>query len=255
MKAKSVRVLALCDGEFMSLDITRDGQMIFVDHDIEYDLSMCEFGEELGTCDMYKLWYDEPWEIITETFSLEETFVARLVVDWAEHVLPIFELSSKDPTPREVIEITKEFIDYYIKNESKENLGTYGNFLFMKRRIDRNAQSADMLLKIKAAEIKLDTTIQMVQNRKYNASVEHSVTSVNYAMRGAGWRVGLHAAQAAGYSASPSNAFDAVDPSSSDTYEFVKASREETAWQIRRFIDTLVATQRALPWPPLGTTE
>lgn len=113
----SVIVTAIYGDKSFQLQITRDGSLIFLDHDIEYDIAMVEFGEPSTTAiELMNNWKQEPYEIICKNIVLNERILILLIIDWAKHVLPIFEIEQPmDKRPKNAIVIASEYIKGKIK--------------------------------------------------------------------------------------------------------------------------------------------
>jgi len=245
------------------VEITDDLRIVFLDRDMEYDLSMCEFGEKIESCRLYYDWYDVPLEIITLRMGLSESFVARLATDWAEHVLPIFESQYRSrKAPREAIDLMRTVIDFY-----ESSVATSGGRLldvlfdtsddedsvYYKKRTPQDVNSvresvSSMRRRLKALRDSVEKAlIPMNIHRDSSTEVIRAVAS---SLSNGEWRVGNAAAEAAGFSVE--SGFTGWKPKD-EAYK--AASAAERAWQIRRFMDVYAADVEGLERPPLRATK
>lgn len=254
MSAESIEIKALCDGEWISIEILRDGRIIFLDRDIEYDLALCEFGEDLGTCDIYRLWQDEPCELIVDHLFLEEIFIARLTADWAEHVIPLFEKSYNNDCLRRTMAAFKEVLVVYeamLKTSGVDVIGDFEEFL--KSTLFRTAfgTAGTVLRKLREA-CRGVRAAGMKAADDVNIAAEAAANAVVALCENGRWSVGVHASNAAGYNFAPEFP---DEPFEIEPKDFRDSKSAETVWQIRRFIDVLMASREDKDWPPLEATK
>jgi hypothetical protein len=100
------------DDQPVQLEITRDGELIFLDYNITHDLAALEFGyPDTDATELYAEWQESPVGAICYNLGLDEDTLGSLAADWAEHVLPIFENThQKDKRPRRAIEAARDFV-------------------------------------------------------------------------------------------------------------------------------------------------
>jgi len=118
----SVIVTATLEDQSFQVEVTRGGNLIFLDHDINYDLSMFEFGEGATTATrLLDEWREEPYEVICRIFGLDKKHLALLAADWVEHVLPLFEKEYPGyQRPRSAIIAAREYIRGNMKLQQLE---------------------------------------------------------------------------------------------------------------------------------------
>lgn len=100
------------EDEKVEVEISGDGKLTIVDHDIEYDIAFVAMGgEKTPAVRLMDIWLKNPADVICYNLGLEDNTLMLLAADWAEHVLPIFEkVRLKDKRPRLAIEATRDFV-------------------------------------------------------------------------------------------------------------------------------------------------
>lgn len=75
-------------GEGFQVEITEDGELILLDYDIDYDMSMVEFGEpKTKAVEVIEKWEYDPIYAICFYFGLNKYNLVYLATDWAERAL------------------------------------------------------------------------------------------------------------------------------------------------------------------------
>lgn len=79
--------------ESLKIEITRNGEIIFLDRDIEYELAMVEFGEHKTQAVMlFEKWRDGDIYVITENLpEIKKELITLFAADCAEHVVTVYE--------------------------------------------------------------------------------------------------------------------------------------------------------------------
>lgn len=103
---------ATFEGKSFEAEIIPDGDLVFVDGDIEYEIAFVAMGgDETPATKLLKAWRKDPIDVICNNLGLEDDTLRLLAADWAEHVLPIFEHKyPEDHQPRLAIEATRDFV-------------------------------------------------------------------------------------------------------------------------------------------------
>lgn len=225
--------------EAVKVEITRSGNLLFPNVDIEYDLAMAEFGEpKTPEIDLYEKWKKcDASVIVRNLFNIDSNTLVLLAADCAEHVLHLFEsYSHGNMRARYALESIRYFVGSEAMDLTKNILSPgdiRGTLLSMWTEISKDtrapAYAAAKALQ-SVARATAGAELQLIQVA--SAWQEEVVESL------------LAARTAAGYQAS-------VKVSSK---EFVLAAEAERLWQIRRFVDIMEADRAKKPWPPLRVT-
>lgn len=211
------------------IEIGKDGNIYFPDNDIEYDLTMTEFGEpRTFAIELFEEWNFDKIEFILEKLGLSKQTMIMLSADFAEHVLHFFEeVFPEDDRPRRSIEGARIYA-LSIETESER------------------------LNSKKAFELAMmaDGARSMVAG-----SGTYSALNAAYAAAQAGFAAGSHVrtehtvANVASYAAKSTSAPDYYSAGVPSDWG------KEYAWQIRRFVDCMEALQAGKPWPPMEITK
>jgi len=218
------------------IEITREGNLSFLDYDIEYDLALREFGEEkTAAVRLVDKLDEEPIYFITTYLNIPHRNMIYLAADWAERVLWIFENEHpKDKRPKNAIQAARDFVDGKI---DEEKLNTAWE-------------------RAKRAELKADVAAS-------SANTDQMARTGKMLSKGAMWAVaeaaGAATAVARGtlFGVVAARAKYAVDAYYREPYGRIKSipAHDELSWQIRRFVDCMEAVQAGEDWPDLKATE
>lgn len=206
------------DHETVRIEILKDGNLYFPDNDIEYDITMTEFGEpETFAIQLFREWNSDRIEFILERLELSKQTIVMLAADFADHVLPLFEKEfPADGRPRKSIEGARIYASSIETEGERQN-------------------------SIKAFELamKADDARHMAAGSGTRSSLYAA-----YAAMSAGLAAGSHAP-----------AENTVMSTASYAANAALNWNEEYNWQIRRFVDCMEALQAGKPWPPLEITK
>jgi len=233
----SITLTATLGPKCFLVKITREGQMIFLDHDIAYDLSMAEFGEhKTPGVFLLNLWEEAPYKVIFKHLELSKHDNVLLLADYAEHVLPIYEKWSRnDSRPRNAIQTTREYLNAYVGSDRLDNEissaeQSAAEALETARMASEEAAFEDVALAIAAA-----------------AAAEAAWTTVKMAS----WASGVLRWMAAATSESAIVA--AMWAAKAGIWPEDSRARE-ISWQICRLVDVMEAVQAGKPWPSIKGT-
>jgi len=216
----SAIVTATFEGQLFRLEITGDGILVFLDYDIDYDLSMVEFGEpKTIAIDLADEWLRDPIQMIVRNMYVSPNILSLLALDWADHMLPIMERSRTGSEPSHVIKSARSFIKGKISLDELTQIcvraGTPGI-------AGPSGWAARAVIEL--AEGEPGMVIAAAEN------------------------VALRAQETRGRSewmhASPLQALQ----------KKYAAEKLERAWQIHRFVHVMEHTQDGKPWPLLEAT-
>jgi len=224
-----------------NVEITEDGDLMFTDYDIEYDVSMVEFGEEETVAVMLLgEWKARPLNFIVTMLGVTKKSLSKLASDFADHALSYFD---EDLTKSILPAIAKKarsghsasaLFNVAISAAAQEahdaewEAGTSSEHDRKQQAVfaaQRNAISS----KIAAESTK---TMQKDLDREF-------ILAAEFAQRSPGW---LARSEAKNVSAN-----ELVDI-------FNEAAFKEQLWQIRRFVHCMAAVLSDNPWPPLEAT-
>ena len=246
------------DGKTMQLEVTRDGELVFLDHDISYDLAACEFGyKKTDSVYLHESWNDDPVGTLLVKLSrnvIEEKTIALIAIEWAEHVLPIFEYwHSRSRRPRFLLKASKEFIlgkmsylDFQALRRKHNDLGSgYGS-----RQI--GPQTGSILARLASYSA---STVALYADKSKSATFDmthgvanlsHSASGYDFCLRNDLSTAGkpVHRVQGLYGGATTFDRSQAIKD----------AEKVESNWQLRRFVDVMEALGQGLPWPPLEAT-
>lgn len=244
------------DLEKYLVEITRDGELLFLDYDIEYDLSMSEFGEPKSQAvTLFEHWKQNEIRFIARYLRIPNDRSVLIAMDWGEHVLPIFKKTfPRDQRPWNVIRIAREFVSgKRLAGELIDATETLRHFV--NEEYHKTSSSAHSV----AEAIVFAASTFTGYEAEYEAgAVRQGVVAAATA-----------AANAAAYSAPPKTAIGvrhgtviksktpifAPHIATGQFVEWDEAFRRERLWQIRRFLDVESAFFRGKPWPPLKETK
>ena len=88
----STRLTVLFEDKPIEIEITSDGELLFPGHDeqLEYEIAYAAMGgEPTAAMRLLEAWPERATRFICEGIGLERNVLARLDVDWAEHVLVV----------------------------------------------------------------------------------------------------------------------------------------------------------------------
>jgi len=279
----SVQFTVSYKGEKFEVEITREGDLIFIDYDIEYDLTMDEFGEPpTVAATMMKKWREKPCQIICENIGLLRGNLARLAVDWAEHVLPIFEEERDgDLRPRNAIQSAKDCLDGK-EGVTPDDLGVFANAA-SEAAIEAQEEGETELENYgdegvwgtkayqvawwaveeaaKAAEKAAWAVFGATEPEEPEEPEEPGLYRVLIAEGAAELEAAVSAEEAASWSAwiKWAVAFSDDGEQTEEAAELGLAAKDEgkkaeTSWQIRHFVHTVERVRAGKPWPSIEET-
>jgi hypothetical protein len=245
------------DGETLQIEVTRGGELIFLDHDIKYDLGQIEFGyPKTDAAEIHESWReDRVGTLLTRLLpgEIEEKTIALIAIEWAEHVLPIFEsFNKKSKRPRILLTASRDFV--------LGNMSHY-NFTTLRKKLkDLGAGSARVSVGPSTGSI-------LARRASYSAAKTATLAAIlspnafimaydvaNLSQRAAAYDFCyLQGASAAGDPIrSQQGPYGGGVTIFKRSQEFVEAEKSETDWQIARFVDVMEAIGQGLDWPPIG---
>jgi len=225
----------------IEVEIFHDGTMGFPGYDIQHDFAAHEFGyPETNAMKIYTRWQKMPIHVLVKNLIKRDDWktMALLLIDWAEHVLPIFERSldellkktnhSKYTTPKQpfgprlTIELARDFL-INARPEDPEFL---------------NKRTA-----LQHAEFEAEYWDTVARQNGFDAAAEAAAASKHAALTASRRQmfVTMMSETVAQY---------AIEAAEHDSGHGAK----EQAWQIRRFVDVMEAVGQDRPWPPMGAT-
>jgi hypothetical protein len=221
------------DDQPVQLEITRDGELIFLDYNITHDLAALEFGyPDTDATKFYAKWQERPVGAICYNLGLDKDTLRSLAADWAEHVLPFFELEyPEDKRPRLAIEAARDFVAGKIDRDALDDAGMAARGA-TSRWPAQMAEEAEL-----AAGAAFWVTAKLASESASEAASESAwAAEAAWAAQEAAWAAG--AAWAAEAAARAETNRKAV----------------ETAWQVRRFVDCMEAIGQGFDWPDMKVT-
>jgi len=259
----SVQFTVSYKGKKFKAEITRDGDLIFLDYDLNYDLSMVEFGETATNAVLLAMyWKEAPVEVICNNLRLKKGVLLNLAADWAEHVLHFFEdqygvasgaawLDKTDKRPRICIEAVR-----YVS----KTIGTplEGHAVSAVGYAWRAAWEAAWMAEFDARKRVLGSrhiTREICDSARTAAlAAEHMGRAAHERgeediISGATW-----ARSAVGYDAARKTYGEIVRYGSEWNKVYSRASNLELAWQVRHFVHAIECAQSGKPWPSIKGT-
>jgi hypothetical protein len=244
------------DDQPVQLEITHEGELIFLDYNITHDLAALEFGyPKTSAVFLYERWNAYPLDALLRDISrrsIHNQTIALLAADWAEHVLPIYERWHRGKQgPRDLVEASRAVLRGQIMRR---------DFMHIKRRLRRLGEGSrnrvihrgEGAIRARLAAYELSTTVVAVFKNKNWSTFDHA------------HGVTRHAENAAAYDNCDQKDLSPTGEESGrgigwvrfpPSPEFQFASQAERAWQIRRFVDVMEAIGQGLPWPDIKVTS
>jgi hypothetical protein len=216
------------------VEVTRDGNLIFLDHDVEYDLAMAEFGESKSSAvALYNSWKQDAPSTISWCFDLDHGTMILLAADWATQSMYVFDDYIHNKWVKGKLKVALDKVRAYVESDF----------------------DSDLRRKVFLEESKINdlTQSQFYDPARYAARSVLNVLNASQAATAEGARqnidmVSTMAAQA--ISCHDPNRPDVFHPSmDNDLYKFALGA------QTRRFVDAMEAVQAGKGWPPLGATK
>jgi hypothetical protein len=235
------------DDQPVQLEITRDGELIFLDYNITHDLAALEFGyPDTDATKLYAEWQRDPSSTLIRTLARDdvdnETMVS-LAIEFAEHVLPIYKRwHPKKSGPRDLLDASRGFLLGQVP---------YAEFMSLRRRLRLGDGDSRRVIHRGEGAVRARMAAHLASTAVVAA--HKSTWSVAEYTYGAAF----HGQSAVAYddcdqkNLSPTGeesgrgiGWTRFDPSP----EFQWASQAERAWQIRRFVDCIEAIGQGLDW-------
>lgn len=198
--------------------VSSDGELLFPDGELEYEIAYAAMGgKETDLIKLSQKWETYPVQTIIGEFGVPEPVKQMLLIDSAEHVLPIFEKTASAEQGKLARRILKQCRIVLAKNESEEAGTKLKHLMHMLTRPPKNHAPSS-----------------------YNASVS-VYDAIWYSTER---RNGLvlfsnfnPACDAAGYDAEPYG-YAGVDQSKKSAV-FQQAHRQEELWEIAHFVELM----------------
>lgn len=243
----SVVATATFKGDTFEIEITDDGELIFLNHDINYDLAMMEFGEKLTTAvKIRNSWMLFPPQTIFEyiiDINKNKEFIYRLLADYVDHPMCIYEntinegdINEHDYDPRDTIKTIRLFLDG--KKEYKDIAKAHAYSLTVAESLHWSPEAMAVFGTEDLSDFVLNTK-EIINDKIKKKSTIRAITLAE------------RAAKTIGMAAAPE--YDLDDEEAPE--DFHRAFDRECEWQVRRFVACMKALQAGMPWPPLEYTE
>lgn len=229
---------------YLNVEITRDGEIRFLNYDIEYDLAMVEFGEPTTPAvNFFTEWRkNRAYTILKSTNLLtDKNSRMMLLADFADHVLPVFKNAYPiDLRIEDLIGVSRKYAMLQeavtAADTQKLDIARWGAI-----GIASMAKEKSKKLRSRAYQEMNDKLVKLAA--KYRAARQAAEAAVSASIPEA---VGaVYAATAAAHYAEPLEYLD----------KWHQAHNEESLWQLRRFFDVYEAIQAGRQWPPLEVTS
>jgi hypothetical protein len=255
----SVIITATYQGETFDVEVFHDGHIEFPDRDLRHEQAMAEFTDSgSAVTKLYDLWKESPMSVLFEIFGVSKNSnpsfldMLRLSVDCVKHVLHLcdeYRYSGADAVESVIgilcVSIEKGLDLEAIEAAVKNDFDSVNRIAVLVRR-EEHDQNTPTFTPSGSVAAATEWFISAIENRH---------TSYLTSLRLLSWGVSL-AAEAAATDA----AADAVDDLpfdvdiDTDSDEWLQAQAEETAWQIRRFVDVMEAIGQGFDWPDMKAT-
>lgn len=214
------------------VEIERDGSISFPDYNLEYDQTIAALsGEETTALKIYNLWSigtPEAYAMVIEKYlGLKGQTVWRFSVDCAAHVTDIYEDEFKNDT------ILRDIVNLIIRSIPHRDHSKFIDkaYVMADNTVDKIKRIADELGI--EEEQRLTAAFTAADTVRHATHGSQSITAVMiFAPRSRGYSASLHTGH----------------------YPEV-ASKQELAWELRRFHDVILAKQQGKKWPPIEATK
>jgi hypothetical protein len=248
------------NGEPHEIEVTRDGELIFLDYDIKYDEACLEFQyPDTEATRLQFAWRAAPVETLIYEIagdSIERKHLARIAIEYAERVLWIEEkVHPKNPGVRNLLDASREYLLGTLSRRDFRALRMKMKYLgssYVKHESDlKDSASKSRMSAHAASHVAILSDEPRIGQKFVLANVYHAATD---------------AARAAAYYYCASTGMPSLITGreithkghswrlrkESPSYETARAS--EGLWQLQRFVDVIEAVSQDLPWPPLEAT-
>lgn len=225
-----------CGEQLVDVEITRGGDLILHEYDIDEDITLEEMGYETSRClQLVKDWEEEPVRVLVDRMYLDFDVALRLGVDWVRHVIE--QLTEEEQEQLETAQVYEmlEMIEGVAHDE-----------------FDRIAMSRLWKHHVSIREGRFDffPTIRAVTVAKSAGSVMRAASTVAAIKKDA-----LNYSYQQAVSFIKDNLTKAAVAVRKD-FKSQEEREEEGLWQIRRFVDVITAVQsKKKRYPPLEATE
>ena len=208
----SARFKATFNEEPFEVEISSNGELSFPGYDehLEYEIAYAAMGGHKTTA-MYllELWIEEPIEAICTNIHLERNTLALIAIDWAEHVLPLFEREyPEDKNPHMMVAASRKFVSGKISKSAFEV-----DKQMVRKSVDRAWRDSG-LRKAETVAWSVARSAELTADVARNIDGSAETTA---------WAASMAAAKAAGAS---TTGFD-----------------QERAWQVRHFVHVMECLQ------------
>ena len=248
----SVIVTANFEGETFEVEIFNDGSLDFPDHDITYDQTVAALGgKKPATLKLYEYWHASvgcPLDVISSHIELPIGYFLKLASDWVDHVLYIYERAhNNDSIPRSVIEAVRAYADGKADYLPIANLRTIAG-RFVIKHSQKKPLAPDVQVVMAAEWVGWAATYakDLGEIESLSPSSLFSFFDIKTKKE---LSKSIYQASVKSRSSIMPSAKERMD---TDKEEMIYAN--ETAWQVRRFVDCMEAVGQGLPWPSMEAT-
>lgn len=228
------------------IKITRDGELVFLDYDIECDFLRAELGETATPAmKLANEWIEDPIEFIVDIIQSNYPNIVKeisipMAIDFVEHILPAYEKGLSLPFESSILRHTIKFARTLADTDGigRKKLYEYG------RRLLKESEQA------------------------YKVSTGSRYFPPEYAAAWAGYTLTRHMLSYYGYTAGQTEDLYGVSndcaivmiKNRTKGKSFIEDKKDEgyqgeISWQVRRFVDVMECLQDAKPWPPFEDTK
>lgn len=225
------------------IKITREGELVFLDYDIECDFLRAELGETATPAiKLANEWIEDPIEFIVDIIQSNYPNIVKeisipMAIDFVEHILPAYEkglsLPLESSTLRHTVKYARAFAD---NNVDRKKLYDYGTKLLKESEQAYKVSTGSNYFppEYAAAWAGYMLTKYILLNYKYRRMFDLYEISKDCALVMMKNRV---------------RGKSFVEDKKDEGYQ------REISWQIRRSVDVMEALQDAKPWPPFEDTK
>jgi hypothetical protein len=248
------------DGEHRQGEVTRDGELFFLDYDINFDIAAQEFGYKMTEAAwLYQRWQADLLNALLHKIPdgvIDNKAVALMSVEYAERVLPIFEPHlPKDKRARALLVASRGLIEGAVDEEHVKSLRRRFRSLgeFAEKRVIREDEGGVEagLAAYHVAEIARSAIRELPVPNWFNTMQQKLLGIINSSQRA----VAYEFCNAHGFETHSGIINQRTGmPRFPTSDEFQAAERSEAMWQVRRFVDVLEAIGQGRDWPDLKVT-
>ena len=242
--------------EHHDIEITQDGELVVPGYDLAWDDMLSAMGGQRSAVrDLLDGWAESPTDIICTAFGVGEREIVKLAVDWAEHVLPIFESQhGEDLRFRKALQKSRGFLGG--KNTLDDLITNEPPYLGVaRRRYAKKDRGGRLKLAAKDAGMAVKYAHSATKNLAHQTPWDDEVgEAVAIITSGEILSMSLAAATEARNAA---RAFVLAErtghPDATEIAEAAEAA--EASWQVRHFVHAMECSRDRLPWPGIEETR